>query len=38
MQGKPVISPPAKQASNGPHCKHAQQAIDWAQFGWFEFH
>jgi len=36
MEGKPIVSPPAEHAANRPQCKQAEQAVERAQFCWFE--
>jgi hypothetical protein len=36
MEGKPVVPSPAKHAANRAQRKHAQQAIERPQLGWFE--
>jgi hypothetical protein len=30
--GKPVVSPPAKLATNGSKRKHSKKAVEWPQF------
>jgi hypothetical protein len=37
MECKPVVSPPAKHASNWPQREHAEQAVKRTQFRLFEF-
>jgi hypothetical protein len=37
MQGKPVVPPPAKHATNRPQGKYAEQAVKRAQLDWLEF-